>query len=153
MDALDRGQAQKKWALISPSFPAQRRGLEHGYLVHEQTPPRTLHLPTLLHRQSRLGVGCIDLADLRGGIDALEQALIRERRGGARLVVVDALSDEDLQTIFAAAARLPGVLCCGTDAVCLDGKCCPTGQVCVTPSGGRICCPAGTQCSPNGVCV
>jgi D-threonate/D-erythronate kinase len=100
-------------ALVCPAFPAQGRGLEDGYLVAPNLPPRSLHLPSILEAQSRRVVEAIPLAVVRGGLlaERLADALAR----GAQLLVVDALADEDLREILVAVqAVTPAALLCGS---------------------------------------
>jgi D-threonate/D-erythronate kinase len=100
-------------AIVCPSFPAQGRGLEDGYLVAPNLPPRSLHLPSLLQEQSRRRIEAIPLATVRSGDfeEELAKALVR----GAQLLVVDALADADLaQILMAVAAVIPEALLCGS---------------------------------------
>jgi uncharacterized protein YgbK (DUF1537 family) len=87
--------------------------LEEGYLT--PAPAQPLHLPTLLARQSRRAVAAVELADVRAGVDRLAERLRAERSSGAELLVVDALTDADLEVVLAASLRaLPGALLCGS---------------------------------------
>ncbi|MDI9547525.1 MAG: four-carbon acid sugar kinase family protein [Chloroflexota bacterium] len=102
-------------AVVSPAFPAQRRGVEDGYLVHAGTAPRTVHLPTLLQQQSRRPATYVGLQMVRGQPDALAAHMRRLRQDGAQMLAVDALTDEDLAAICAAATLgLNDVLFCGS---------------------------------------
>lgn len=101
-------------ALICPAFPAQKRGLHTGHLVTPDLSPIPMHLPSLLQSQSRYPVAAISLEDVRNGKLAarLQQTTSRE---GHRVLVVDALTDEDLDTIVdECAAALPNALLCGS---------------------------------------
>jgi uncharacterized protein YgbK (DUF1537 family) len=98
-------------AVICPTFPAQRRGLEGGNLVYAGAPPR--HLPAVLREQSQLPVGDVELATVRRGRDVLAGALAELGGQGIRLLVVDALTEADLDTIVAA-TDAPGFLLCGS---------------------------------------
>jgi uncharacterized protein YgbK (DUF1537 family) len=102
-------------ALVSPAFPAQRRGLADGYLMIDPAPARPLHLPTLLTRQSRRAVGAIELAGIRDGVGRLAERLLAERARGAELLVADALDETDLQIVLDAVLHaLPDALLCGS---------------------------------------
>lgn len=101
-------------ALICPAFPAQKRGLYTGHLVTPDLSSIPMHLPSLLQSQSRYPVAAISLEDVRNGKLAarLQQTTSRE---GHRVLVVDALTDEDLDTIVdECAAALPNALLCGS---------------------------------------
>lgn len=100
-------------AVVCPAFPAQGRGLADGYLVHGGAAPHTPHLPRLLAGQTSLPVAALGLATVRSGAVKLATALNRARRGGARLLVVDAVSGEDLALVVAA-AQSAGMLLCGS---------------------------------------
>jgi uncharacterized protein YgbK (DUF1537 family) len=102
-------------AVVSPGFPAQERGLENGYLVHAQTPARTVSLPELLVGQSNLPVALLSLDLVRQGVAALAKAMAATHEGGAEVLVVDGLNEQDLATIVAAAElALPNVLFAGS---------------------------------------
>jgi 4-hydroxythreonine-4-phosphate dehydrogenase len=102
-------------ALVCPAFPAQRRGLQDGYLVTDPAPVQPLHLPALLDRQSRRLVVAIGLADVRAGVGRLADRLRAERAGGAELLVADALDEADLYMLLEAGlAALPDALFCGS---------------------------------------
>ena len=102
-------------AVICPAFPAQRRGLDDGYLVCESVAPGSMHLPTLLAEQSQRTVAAIALAVVRNGPAELARHMASERARGKSLLVVDALSDEDLATIVTATEQaLPRALFCGS---------------------------------------
>ena len=45
----------------------------------------TLHLPSLLRRQSQLEVGCIDIDEVRGGVDALARRQLPHGAAGRGL--------------------------------------------------------------------
>jgi uncharacterized protein YgbK (DUF1537 family) len=107
LDALGRD-----CALVCPAFPAQDRGLSDGWLISPGA--QAAHLPTLLAQQSRRWVVAVPLADVRAGPAHLAERLAAAR-GAARLIAVDALADEDLRAILAAAElALPGALLCGS---------------------------------------
>lgn len=101
-------------AVVCPAFPAQGRGLEGGKLVYADAPPH--HLPSLLREQSASLVGTIELSTVRQGIATLEQVLREHREQGEKLLVVDALTDDDLETIVAA-ARDEDYLLCGSAGI------------------------------------
>jgi uncharacterized protein YgbK (DUF1537 family) len=115
LDAMLDWLGDDRPAVVCPAFPAQGRGLEEGYLVYAETPPREVHLPSLLRSQSNRVVAEIPLAAVRAGAVALTQLLADEASGGAQLLVVDALDEVDLQTIAeATAAALGAAVYCGS---------------------------------------
>lgn len=100
-------------ALICPAFPAQKRGLHTGHLVAPDLSSIPTHLPSLLQGQSRYPVAAISLEDVRNG--KLAARLQQTTSQGHRVLVVDALTDEDLDTIVDEGAdALPNALLCGS---------------------------------------
>jgi D-threonate/D-erythronate kinase len=99
-------------ALVCPAFPAQGRGLSDGKLISSVAQPSDL--PVMLAQQSRRPVAAVALTEVRAGLLRLAERFAAARRMGP-LLVVDALTDEDLRTILDAAERaLPGALLCGS---------------------------------------
>ena len=114
LDALRPGDGQA-CAIISPAFPAYRRGLEDGYLVGDSIAPRAVHLPTLLRQQAARSVAAVSLPEVRAGVDTLTTSLSRAIASGCSLLAVDALTDDDLRTLVRAAERAaPDALLCGS---------------------------------------
>ena len=110
LDTLER-----PCAVICPSFPAQNRGLRAGYLSSPLPLARPAHLPTLLAQQSRRRVAAIPLADVEAGAERLADRLAAAYAQAAQLLVVDAMTDQDLRTILTAVAHaLPDALLCGS---------------------------------------
>jgi uncharacterized protein YgbK (DUF1537 family) len=118
LDAMLAGLSatgQPTCVIICPAFPAQGRGLEEGYLVYGQTPPRSLHLPTILAQQTARSMATFSIRDVRAGVEQLAARLLSARQRQAQLLVVDALTDADLNTLLAAAkVALPTALFCGS---------------------------------------
>ncbi|MFN8492023.1 MAG: four-carbon acid sugar kinase family protein [Caldilineaceae bacterium] len=102
-------------AVICPAFPAQGRGLENGYLVYAQAPQPPLHLPTLLATQTERMVTAIVLDDVRRDVAHLAEKMAVAVEQGAQLLVVDALTEADLDQLLAATHQaLPHALLCGS---------------------------------------
>ena len=104
-------------AVVCPAFPAAGRLLFQGHLFvngrllsesgmerHPLTPMTDPDLRRWLGFQARGPVGLVTLDTVRRGAGALCDALAAEGAAGRRLVVVDAVADDDLRTIGAAAA-------------------------------------------------
>lgn len=110
LEALDRS-----FAVVCPAFPAQARGLSDGYVVPASHLGRQMHLPSLLAEQSQHPVAELPLEQLRRGAAFLRRRVVELTRDGtARIVVLDAMSDDDLATIVAAQSLLPDALLCGS---------------------------------------
>ena len=106
-------------AIVCPAFPATGRSVYQGHLFvgdrllsesgmenHPLTPMTDPDLRRWLAAQSRHAVGHIAAATVFKGRHAIRAALERERAAGRRLIVVDAIRDEDLIEIGAAADGL-----------------------------------------------
>ncbi|MFE5074699.1 3-oxo-tetronate kinase [Streptomyces halstedii] len=116
-DALLAELGERRTVVV-PSFPATGRTVDqgllrvHGELLaespmrhHPLTPMRDSHLGRLLTPQTGHPVRLVGLDTVRKGTDALRSALDAPGLADA-LVVVDAVSDEDLVTVCAATAHL-----------------------------------------------
>ena len=101
-----------------PAFPALGRTVYQGHLfVHDRllhesglqnhplNPMTDPDIRRWLRLQSRAPVGLIAWPTVRQGAEAVRAALVRAAADGERLVVADALTDDDLIAIGTAAAR------------------------------------------------
>ncbi|MGP3769630.1 3-oxo-tetronate kinase [Streptomyces sp. SDT5-1] len=108
--------------LACPASPPNGRTVYQGHLfVHDQllsdsplrhhplNPMTDSSLPRLLAAQTPHRVGLVPLTTVRAGVDAVREALVAHERDGVRHVVADALTDEDLAVLGAAALELPVV--------------------------------------------
>ena len=102
-------------ALVCPAFPAAGRTIYQGHLFvgdrllnesgmerHPLNPMTDADLRRWLARQTDAGVGHLPLAALRAGRGALPRPAPRRR--GERLIVADAIADDDLLALGALAA-------------------------------------------------
>lgn len=102
-------------AIVCPVFPAAGRTLFQGHLFvggqllsetgmrhHPLTPMTDPDIRRWLGRQTSCEVGLVPYGVVRKGAEAIRQALAAEAEAGRRLVVVDAVVDEDLLAIGAA---------------------------------------------------
>lgn len=105
--------------IVCPAFPANGRTVYQGHLFvgeqllsespmkdHPLTPMTDSSLVRLLQAQTRLAVGLLDRKTVAGGPAAIRDAFERARSRGRKLLVVDAISDDDLRAIGEAAAGL-----------------------------------------------
>lgn len=110
LEALDAPSA-----VVCPAFPATGRTLFHGHLfvgdrllselgmeTHPLNPMTDADIRRWLRRQTRGEIGWIPFETVQGGPAALRSALVAEERAGRRLVVVDAVTEDDLRSIGAA---------------------------------------------------
>ncbi|MEO5756685.1 MAG: 3-oxo-tetronate kinase [Mesorhizobium sp.] len=97
-------------ALVCPAFPANRRTIYNGHLFvgdcllsesgmenHPLTPMPDPDIRRWLARQTALKVGHLGLESLRSGSG--QAALRLAKRKGERLIVTDAISDDDLRAL------------------------------------------------------
>jgi len=102
----------EKRTLACPAFPTNKRTVYKGHLFvgdqllsdssmkdHPLTPMRDSNLVRVLARQTRLPVSLVPIETVRAGVEALKTAL--EAVEG--VAIVDALQDDDLRIIGAAA--------------------------------------------------
>jgi 3-dehydrotetronate 4-kinase len=114
-EALDARQV-----IVCPAFPATGRTIAHGHLFvgdrllsesgmenHPLTPMTDPDIRRVMARQSKGAVGHVGYATVAKGADAIRAAMAVESDAGRDLIVMDALSDEDLMRIGAAADGLP----------------------------------------------
>ncbi len=114
MMTLTSAVRSRPCAVLAPAFPAQGRGLVDGNLVYAQA-AQSLSLPRLLAEQTALPQAMVGLATVRAGIAELTQKLQAYYAAGAQLFIADALTEADLQTLYAAAqVALPHALFCGS---------------------------------------
>lgn len=104
-----------EFAIVCPAFPSTGRTVYQGHLFvgdrllsetgmaqHPLTPMTDPDIRRWLARQTRLPVGHVDLATLRSG--GLVAALAAAETRGERLIVADALSEDDLVLLGRGAA-------------------------------------------------
>jgi len=105
-------------AVVCPAFPKAGRRLYMGHLFvgdrllnesgmqnHPLTPMTDPDIRRWLRLQTKGEVGHVVLDTVREGADAVAAAFEAEARAGRRLVVADAVVDEDLRTLGKALAR------------------------------------------------
>lgn len=103
--------------IACPAFPANGRTVYQGHLFvgdrlvsdspmkdHPLTPMRDPDLARVLGRQTHLPVGLLPLATLRAG--TAQAAFDSARAAGTRILIADALTDDDLMALGAAVADM-----------------------------------------------
>ncbi|MDT3378499.1 four-carbon acid sugar kinase family protein [Labrys neptuniae] len=106
--------------IVCPAFPANGRTVYKGHLFlaekllsespmrnHPLTPMTDSSLVRLMAAQSSLKVGLVGQEIVAWGAEALREAFRAARALGDRVLVVDAISDQDLRTIGEAVADFP----------------------------------------------
>ncbi len=108
-----------KVAIACPAFPANKRTVYRGHLFvgdallsdspmkdHPLTPMRDANLVRVLQAQTRLPVGLVAREAVAAGPAAIRAAFDDAAADGPRLLIVDAIEDDDLRAIGVAAADL-----------------------------------------------
>jgi len=106
--------------IVCPAFPGTGRTLYQGHLFvkdsllnecgmqnHPLTPMTDPDLRRWLALQTRSEVGHVPALTVFAGVDAIKASLAAQAANNKRLIVVDAIKDEDLMVIGEAAANLP----------------------------------------------
>ena len=106
--------------IVCPAFPGTGRSIYQGHLFvndtllnesglqnHPLTPMTDPDIRRWLRPQTKFEVGHVAAPAVFAGADAIRKALDEQHDDGKRLIVVDALRDEDLMQIGAAADGLP----------------------------------------------
>lgn len=106
-------------AIVVPAMPQSRRIVVGGYSVIDsvalirtpvaqdvRTPVTENYVPKLLAGQSRRKVGLVKLGTVLKGPKAIAEKLADKREQGNEIIVVDAISIEDVQAIAQACVQL-----------------------------------------------
>lgn len=107
-------------AVACPAFPAAGRSIYQGHLFvgdlllsdspmkdHPLTPMRDSNLVRVLQQQSRFKVGLVPWRTVSAGVEAVRSALDVAKADGFRLMISDAVRDEDLRVLGRALAGAP----------------------------------------------
>lgn len=106
-------------AVVVPAMPQSRRIVIGGFSVIDgvalintpvaqdvRTPVTENYIPRLLAEQARQEVGLITLDFVLAGKEAIKTELDKQRESGCRIIVVDAITLEDIEAIAAACVEL-----------------------------------------------
>ena len=117
-------------AVVVPAMPQSRRIVVGGYSVIDnvalirtpvaqdvRTPVRENYVPKLLDAQTTRKVGLVTLGDVLDGVPAIKTALKAQRENGAEVIVVDAITIEDVEAIARAVVEL------GWNVLAVDKAC------------------------------
>ncbi|WP_160724863.1 four-carbon acid sugar kinase family protein [Bacillus sp. USDA818B3_A] len=119
VDAMLEELSSDTIAVMVPSMPQSRRIVVGGYSVIDgvalsktpvandvRTPVTESHVPTLMSEQTAHQIGFVPLSALLAGKEALKNKLQSERDHGARFIIADAISIEDVEAIAQAVTEL-----------------------------------------------
>ena len=106
-------------AVVVPAMPQSRRILVGGYSVidgvalintpvaHDvRTPVTENYIPKLLAKQTKRKVGLVALDKVLAGEEAVSEKLLAEREAGCEVIVVDAITLEDVDVIAKSCIQL-----------------------------------------------
>lgn len=119
IDAMLDQLASGSIAVVVPAMPQSRRILVGGYSVIDgvalintpvaldvRTPVTENYVPRLLAGQTRRKIGLVTLRQVLGGEEAIRDALREQRANGCEVIVVDAITLEDVEEIAKACIEL-----------------------------------------------
>ena len=106
-------------AVVVPAMPQSRRLLVGGYSVIDgvalintpvaqdvRTPVKENYIPRLLGQQTRRNVNLVTLDEVLEGEEAIRDALEAAREAGGEVIIVDAITIEDVEEIAKACIEL-----------------------------------------------
>jgi D-threonate/D-erythronate kinase len=119
VDAMLEELAPDTVAVIVPAMPQSRRIVVGGYSIIDglalsktsvatdvRTPVTESHVPTLLSQQTSHKIAAISLGSLLTGKSILKQSLQQAKESGAKYIIVDAITVEDVEAIAEAVTEL-----------------------------------------------
>lgn len=111
-------------SIVAPAFPLNGRITVGGYQLVNQiplektnfahdhiSPIKESYVPTLIQNQTKRKVGHVTFSTIMAGPQSLEQAIIEQQKGGKEVIVVDAVTQDDLNTIAGVAVDLDALHC------------------------------------------
>lgn len=119
IDAMLDQVGEDAVAVVVPAMPQSRRILVGGYSVIDgvalintpvaqdvRTPVKENYIPRLLDNQTRRKVGLVTLDHVLKGKEAVQKTLQEKREKGCEVIVVDAITLENVETIADACIAL-----------------------------------------------
>lgn len=119
IDAMLDQMGKDAVAIVVPAMPQSRRILVGGYSVIDgtaliktpvaldvRTPVKENYIPRLLQGQTRRKVGLVALEHVLNGVESIQDALKVQREQGYEVIVVDAITIEDVGCIARACVNL-----------------------------------------------
>lgn len=119
IDAMLDQLTEDTIAVVVPAMPQSKRILVGGYSVidgialintpvaHDvRTPVKENYIPHLLQGQTRRKVGLVTLDKVLSGDEAIAQALQEQKEEGCQVIIVDAITLEDIENIAQACISL-----------------------------------------------
>lgn len=112
IDALLEKVAKNTVVILTPTYPESHRIVSGGFLLVKGVPVQlsdvskdpvkpvlNSHVPSVIQAQSKNPVAHVSLSFVLSGEQALAQELERKIKAGSKIIVVDGISDEDIETL------------------------------------------------------
>ncbi|WP_290749568.1 four-carbon acid sugar kinase family protein [Exiguobacterium sp. UBA3968] len=106
-------------AIVVASYPESKRITSGGYLLVDGIPVQSTdvakdpvlpltesHVPSIIQRESNLAVGHIGLENVLRGPESIFKELVVKINEGNRIIVVDAIADEEIEDIASAMIKI-----------------------------------------------
>ncbi|MCX5480206.1 four-carbon acid sugar kinase family protein [Kaistia geumhonensis] len=151
--------------IACPAFPANKRTVYRGHLFvgdlllsdspmkdHPLTPMRDANLVRVLQAQTSVPVGLVARETVAKGPDAIRAAFAAAEAEGPRMLIVDAIEDDDLRAIGEAAAGLPLITGGSGIAIGLPANFRRAGLIEGSGAPARLAAPAGRPVVLAGSC-
>lgn len=119
IDAMLDNLDSNTLAIVVPSMPQSRRILVGGYSIIDgvalintpvakdvRTPVLENHIPTLLNSQTVRKIDLIELNTVLNGKVAIKNEILNKKNNGAKIIVIDAITIEDVDEIAKACIEL-----------------------------------------------
>ncbi|MDB5527498.1 MAG: hypothetical protein JWR51_601 [Devosia sp.] len=152
-------------AIACSAFPAAGRSIYMGHLFvgqvllsdspmkdHPLTPMHDANLVRVLQRQAKGKVGLIPLSVIEQGADAVRAAVDAAQKSGHRLMIADAVRDQDLRVLGAALADARLITGGSGIAMGLPDNFRRQGRIGTTPLPSRMQAPKGRSVILAGSC-
>lgn len=118
MDGILDALPEDYMAMVVPVFPSSGRITLGGFMVvnsvplertgvanDPKTPVNSSFVPDIIKRQSKYPLGVISYRDVLAGKEIIKQAIFDEREKGNKILVFDAVEEEDIELIAEAVAE------------------------------------------------
>lgn len=121
-DVLLTAIGKNSVAVVVASFPDSGRVVSGGYLLVDGVPVEATdvakdpmnpitksHVPTMMEEQSSFSVSHIGLGKVLKGKEAIQLELMRQIEAGHRIIVIDAVTNEEIDCISEAMVSIEGI--------------------------------------------
>ena len=119
LDSILHELGEESIAIVIPAYPDSGRIVSGGYLLIHGVPVQLSdvgkdpvkpvtesHIPKLVQKQSNHQVAGIDLETILAGKEMIEADMLQKIEKGARILVPDAITNENIESIACAMAEL-----------------------------------------------